>query len=324
MGTCGCLTLIRRQSNEVIPVPLQKSHTAVNSALLDKHVEASELVLPIPFIWWVRLWQGADLLFNILGGDPFGVSGTCLLKFWVLNKMFSFVLMGSPEGTTPHFTLTQHFPPSTSTRMSAATTLCACEVWGCFNQRKAELGRTPKPQSSRQSWMGSSQTLGSHCHNPNKNDGQPPRTWRNKLIILACYMMFLGCYHNSTVPSLNSTEHMGILFLAHHSLPHTHLSPWESSIWTHYVGGGKSWIGWMSILSDPWGSGDISYTLELWLGWVSMWSLLLEHCHISFSRRQKTRSYRRTLLAKGSPKMLWASHWAGAGAALSRNMRTWV
>lgn len=31
--------------------------------------------------------------------------GTCLLKFRVLNKMFSFVLMGSPEGTTPHFTL---------------------------------------------------------------------------------------------------------------------------------------------------------------------------------------------------------------------------
>lgn len=51
LGTCGCLTLLRRQNHEVIPVPLQKSHTAVNSALSDRHGEASELVLPVTFIW---------------------------------------------------------------------------------------------------------------------------------------------------------------------------------------------------------------------------------------------------------------------------------
>lgn len=72
----------------------------------------------------------------IFWGDYFGMLGTCLLKYGVLNKMFSFVLMGSREGTTPHFTLTQHFPSSTSTRMSAATTLCVCEVWVCLNQRQ--------------------------------------------------------------------------------------------------------------------------------------------------------------------------------------------
>lgn len=146
--------------------------------------------------------------------------GTCLLKCGVLNKMFSFVLMGSCEGTTPHFTLTRSVLSSTSTRMSAVTTtLCVCHVRVCFHQRKAELGRTSKPQSSQQCWKGSSQTLSSHRHVPTRNDGQPPRAQRNKLIIPACYMMFLGCYHNSTDPSLNSIEHMGGLFLAYHSSP---------------------------------------------------------------------------------------------------------
>lgn len=63
--------------------------------------------------------------------------GTCLLKYGVLNKMFSFVLMGSCEGTTPHFTLTQHLLSSASTRISAATAPCVCEVWVCFNQRQS-------------------------------------------------------------------------------------------------------------------------------------------------------------------------------------------
>lgn len=81
LGTCGCLTLIGRQNNEVIPAPLQKPHTAVNSTLADRHGEASELVLPITLIWWVRLWQGADLLFNIWGGS-----------FWCVGNMFAEIL----------------------------------------------------------------------------------------------------------------------------------------------------------------------------------------------------------------------------------------
>lgn len=76
-----CLTLIRRQNNEVIPVPLQKLHAAVNSTLSDRHGEGCEFVLSVTFIWWVRLWQGADLLFNILGGF-----------FWCVGNMFAEIL----------------------------------------------------------------------------------------------------------------------------------------------------------------------------------------------------------------------------------------
>lgn len=76
-----CSTLVRRQNNEVIPVPLQKSHAAVNSLLSVRHGEAFKLVLSITFIWWVKLWQGADLLFNILGGF-----------FWCVGNMFAEIL----------------------------------------------------------------------------------------------------------------------------------------------------------------------------------------------------------------------------------------
>lgn len=61
-----------------------------------------------PCIQWVRLWQGVDLLFNIWG-VYFGIVATCLLKYRVLNEMFSFVLIGTYKGNVPHFTLTQPF-----------------------------------------------------------------------------------------------------------------------------------------------------------------------------------------------------------------------
>lgn len=53
----------RRQNNEVIPVPLQKLHAAVNSTLSDRHGEGCEFVLSVTFICLLtsrRMSLGSD------------------------------------------------------------------------------------------------------------------------------------------------------------------------------------------------------------------------------------------------------------------------
>lgn len=48
----------------------------------------------------------------------------CLLKYCVLNEMFSFVLIGTYKGNAQCFTLTQHLPsPPRGTRSHVRTTL---------------------------------------------------------------------------------------------------------------------------------------------------------------------------------------------------------
>ena len=76
---------------------VQKSHATPHK--LTDFIEPSSdewvtVFFTPPFIQWVRLWQGVDLLFNIWG-DYFGIAATCLLKYCVLNEMFSFVLIGT-------------------------------------------------------------------------------------------------------------------------------------------------------------------------------------------------------------------------------------
>lgn len=84
------------------------------------------------------------MLFNIWG-DYFGISVTCLLKYCVLNEMFSFVLIGTYKGNVQHFTLRRHFPsPQRSTRILEMTTLCVWEVPASFHLEKAAL---PSPRA---------------------------------------------------------------------------------------------------------------------------------------------------------------------------------
>lgn len=146
-------------------------------------------VLFIPFIQWVRRWQGVDLLFNIWGGY-FGIFVMCLLKYGVLNEMFSFVLIGTYKGNVQHFTLTQRFPsPQHGTRTREWLPCVFGKRQTHFTQSEVRLEqccRAPRPWAQQQ---GSSPISGSHYHARTQNCRQQQRAQRRKWILLACFMV---------------------------------------------------------------------------------------------------------------------------------------
>lgn len=171
------------------------------------------------------------MLFNIWG-DYFGIAATCLLKYCVLNEMFSFVLIGTYKGNVPHFTLT-HSPSEFTTRHpDSHKTSPVCLGRASLVSPRGEQGlcSAVKPQSPEPGLRGLPQSLG-----PKMVGGS--KELRVGSLFFLLVLWFLGCYHNSMNSSLNSAEHMGNLYLAYHLkpfLPHTLLPRQEASIWYQF------------------------------------------------------------------------------------------
>ena len=123
------------------------------------------------------------MLFNIWG-DYFGIAATCLLKYCVLNEMFSFVLIGTYKGNVPHFTLTQPFRAHSAAPGFPQNLPC---VFGThqprFTQRRARSVQCCQAPEPRAELKGSSPVTGT------KDSGWQQRAQRRKFILLACFMV---------------------------------------------------------------------------------------------------------------------------------------